>query len=506
MHNLLNRIIFLTLFTSICFSTNTRAAKYTAIASGSFSSATTWQGNKSPSIGLLLGDTITIPNGFNVVLGKQPIGIGSNSVLEVNGTLSGGGGSFVMVEKGVFKGAGTISVDSFISITLTGLTFTGQYDVSNLRSHNAMFAAGADVHIKNGLVLDNGTTTLASGKMHLDSGATIHVVAGVLKVTGGTLDLTKEYHVWYSGAGVTAGLELDGAGLTNIRIQTKSSGSRIVKLSKDVTMKGELDFIWGKLDVDSYKLTLEPSATITNASQGNYVITSSGGRLSRNVKAGASVHFPVGNEYKYYPVLMTSSGNTDTRLDVGMQDDVKANGTGGASLAATQPVVDATWFIESSVNSSLDFEMEVFWINSSEVNNFDRNNAYLSHYTNAQWDKQPYSQAGTSGVFYSISRKGIKSFSPFAVFGTATTGVGNVSENNLGLKMYPNPVSKMLYMRINAKQAAVYNVYNTTGQKVKAGFLENGQAKVNVSTLGSGVYFVEIKTDNNVYRQQFVKQ
>ena len=76
--------------------------------------------------------------------------------------------------------------------------------------------------------------------------------------------------------------------------------------------------------------------------------------------------------------------------------------------------------------------------------------------------------------------------------------VNEVYDNST--KVYPNPASDVLYVNIEETFDAV--IYNYQGQIVKRYYSKQSQIKV--SDLSSGVYFVEIKTDDKVYINKVV--
>ncbi|PSR05905.1 MAG: hypothetical protein BRD49_03265 [Bacteroidetes bacterium SW_10_40_5] len=90
-----------------------------------------------------------------------------------------------------------------------------------------------------------------------------------------------------------------------------------------------------------------------------------------------------------------------------------------------------------------------------------------------------------------------------------TTGLGALNENKKGLKVSPNPAKDYLEIQIVNKREinSELVVYNTLGQKVKMikqGDLAKGNYKINVSQWKSGVYFVQLKSEDQIKRKQVV--
>ena len=76
----------------------------------------------------------------------------------------------------------------------------------------------------------------------------------------------------------------------------------------------------------------------------------------------------------------------------------------------------------------------------------------------------------------------------------------NFSQNNLEVKLYPNPVNDVLNIETALELQSV-EIYNIQGQKV----LSSNQKEINVSDLASGMYMVRIQdTDNNIATKKIV--
>jgi hypothetical protein len=82
-----------------------------------------------------------------------------------------------------------------------------------------------------------------------------------------------------------------------------------------------------------------------------------------------------------------------------------------------------------------------------------------------------------------------------AISGGATTvGVtGNTAE--LNLRLYPNPATTMVSVRMDdpASLGAVLDVYNQVGQKVMSQRVTELTLQMDVSSLAGGVYFVRLR-------------
>ena len=70
--------------------------------------------------------------------------------------------------------------------------------------------------------------------------------------------------------------------------------------------------------------------------------------------------------------------------------------------------------------------------------------------------------------------------------------IEEIDESNIDI--YPNPASDVVY--VNLTEPFNVTIYNYQGQLVKNVYVDNAQ--VNVSGLSDGIYFMLIRTENNV--------
>ena len=69
--------------------------------------------------------------------------------------------------------------------------------------------------------------------------------------------------------------------------------------------------------------------------------------------------------------------------------------------------------------------------------------------------------------------------------------------------VYPNPVSELLTISIDENvlfEKAV--VYSLLGEKL----LETSEKNINVSSLATGLYFIQLSVDGNTVTKQFIKE
>lgn len=570
------------------------ATNYTAIASGNFSSSSSWQNGIVPP-SLLGVDNITIPNGVTINLDQDVLISNSGTLLTVNGTLTGGVGNYLAYTTGSLAGSGTISVDSISTGFSTGFLFTGDIIVDHYTSLNSNITAAADVTVNQTLELVDGTFTTATGSLTMGNNATIIIKDGTLALTGSQVNLTNTYNVSYeagTNSTVNAGIELDGAGLAEVMINVGSSNS--VFLSKDLSLNGTLTLSSGNLTLNNNNITFNASADlaasgsgkiissplsditintsnglsgglrlgsssnttknftinlgsssavvdlpgglqVTNSlslqsgilnvgdkrvtlqagsgaqllggGQNSYIITTMGGSLDIDVAASTTQMFYIGTQNNYAPVEIKNNGSATNTIKAGVDAMVLANGTTGNLVTATQSGVNATWFIDNSVSTGADVDMTVWWATNMEVNGFDRNNAYISHYMNGGWDVNAISAANTSGSMHSISRVNITSFSPFAVYDNNTAlAISNVATKG-DISVYPNPATNNIYVEHSTTNEPVQvAIYSVSGRLVKQATLSSNERMIDVQDLANGMYYIQINNKDINATQKFIKQ
>ncbi|MEO9572302.1 MAG: glycosyl hydrolase, partial [Polaribacter sp.] len=95
------------------------------------------------------------------------------------------------------------------------------------------------------------------------------------------------------------------------------------------------------------------------------------------------------------------------------------------------------------------------------------------------------------------------------VYEQGVLGVNNFDENQIGINIYPNPVTtktlQISYLNSLTINHAVVKIYNALGQEV---IIKSGSPKqIDVSSLSNGIYIVQVKYDNvNVTKKIMINQ
>ncbi len=87
-----------------------------------------------------------------------------------------------------------------------------------------------------------------------------------------------------------------------------------------------------------------------------------------------------------------------------------------------------------------------------------------------------------------------------------TYAVGIKDFEDLGVKVYPNPVSNILNIT-QAQQVNRYEITNIAGQLIESSMSQNSMIRINTSGYSNGIYFLQIYLkDGTMGKMKFVKQ
>lgn len=88
-----------------------------------------------------------------------------------------------------------------------------------------------------------------------------------------------------------------------------------------------------------------------------------------------------------------------------------------------------------------------------------------------------------------------------------TTGTLSVEELSHVFNIYPNPVQSELYIatELQVEEISIYDIYGRQALCQQAN-VSTSQQVIDVSDLGTGIYFVKISTDNGEIVKRFVKK
>jgi hypothetical protein len=148
------------------------------------------------------------------------------------------------------------------------------------------------------------------------------------------------------------------------------------------------------------------------------------------------------------------------------------------------------------------------WSAAMEVNGFNHNAAYVSHYTGGQWDATATASATaeTNGMF-SLHRNGLTSLSPFSVFDqTTTVGINDIA-NNVSFEVFPNPVVTNLTIKNSNATTDIMNadIYSATGQLISTHKLTDATTTLSFEEFTPGTYFIKVYNSNSSITKTITK-
>jgi hypothetical protein len=442
---------------------------------------------------VMLDGTLDLENG-NLILNGNDLTIGTNGNIDANGN-------------------GTINSDGNSSITINtmgslngDLMFgTGNNTVNNLTINLGSSSSNVDLGSD---VIINGTLTLSQGTLTLNSNDLTFAVNGNFAASGsGTIVSTSNSDITITSNGnFSGGIRFSNTGNTvgDLTINLGNNSS-YASLGSDLHVDGTLTLTSGMLHTWNNDLMLNTGATVSGGSENSYVITGNGGHLTINLAANGSSMFHVGTEDDYTPAMISANtGSVASDISVMVNDSVWSQGTTGYDLSADRSIVNNTWFITSSATTGLDLDLQLMWNAGLEVNNFNRNSSYISHYTNGNWDVAATTTATAQGNLFVMNRDNITSLSPFVVAdNNAALKVNNVAAANTEATIYPNPATDVVNFTTTGKVKNV-TVFDLSGRQVISAPV-NGNS-FSVSELAPGYYNLKLVGDDFTATQHFVKQ
>ncbi len=460
----------------------------------------------------------------NLILNKGMVNLDGNT-LNVEDTLRLANGNVD------FSSGGTLSLASNAEImiegneTLSSLTPQGAFNVTYMGGAKT---AGAELSGSNDL---NNVTVMmdqGSSSVSMDGDATI---TGELDLEQGMLDLNS-YNLEVQGDlnGTTDGT-LSGNANSELTINTSSALSSSIRfndnqnmlsklmlnvgsgnnveLGSDLQIASELMINEGMLMTGDHDLSFEATAMLNGNDTNNYIVTNGDGTVNIMINSNDSATYPVGTNASYSPATIMNNSNDTVNYTLNVMNGVMAQGTSGSDISDVQSVVDRTWLVNTKGQATVNMDLKLEWTSDIEVNNFDRNNCYISHYIGGNWDSIASASAyATAQGTFAIQRDSIQSLSPFAVQDDNVTGKEELVTKNPNVEVYPNPVNDELTIENTAKpEFDKVEVYSATGQLMKDHQIDASAIKsINVAGLEEGVYFLRLVGSEKTAATRFIKR
>jgi len=454
------------------------------------------------SLSVGAGNSASLVSNLNVN-GMLTILAGSSFNLNGNTLILGSASS--MVGTGMIAATPTSNIIINSTVGISSLMVSG-----TIGSFTVNSGGSANVTLGNDLTVD-GTLTLQSGSLILN-GNDLNITGTIAAAGSGTISSSDMSNISVATATAPMGaLRFNASADTvgNLEVNIGNSGS--LAIATDLNVTDTLRFMAGKLNMASNQLTIGTMGAIKGASSSAYVITTAGGSLEQNVLAGGStsVAFPIGTSTNYAPAnIHLNTGSASGKVQVGVVNDVKAQGTTGVDFSASRSVVDATWNVSSSIVGAFNLDLKVMWSAAMEVNGFNRNAAYLSHYISGGWDMSATSAAtAEAGGMYSIQKTALTTLSPFAVFDqNTTTAIGEIN-NDIQFQVYPNPTADNINIQNTSASTESVNmdIYNSKGELMGNFKLTNVTSTISIDGLANGSYFIKFYNSGMNSTKRFIK-
>ncbi len=270
------------------------------------------------------------------------------------------------------------------------------------------------------------------GNIHINEGSVLVVAGTYHNLTDGSIDNSGDINVlgdWVNDAdsgnllkNTTGTVRFAGEGMQYISGAATTWFHKLV-LQNDVTLEtktkvtAELLLDNAFLNLSAYDLVLVDDAGIADFSAMSYIVADSTGSLMRTVK-NEDIVFPVGTVFSYSPIVLNNAGEEDV-FGVSVFNDVLSGGSSGGTLPQITHCVNNTWRLTEQVTGGADLKITVFWDETMEGADFNRDFCGLGQYTSSGWKAQTSRSAGGNDLF-SVTRPGITEPTLFAVGDTAS--------------------------------------------------------------------------------------
>lgn len=440
-----------------------------------------------------LASALSIGGTLHLLDGDFVLESGANLIMNASSTIHIEDGS-IMQNGGSFDGTASYNVEFNGGSHASGIELTGS-GLNNVQMNLVSggdtltldddVAIGGQLDMVNGMLALNGNDLTLNGTIDQDASGTFHGDSASILTLNLTASVTDTLYFSTSSNNHLQSLELN--------IPAAST----ILLAGSLTIHDELAFMSGRIEITNSTITLRSAASINGYDNNKYIVTSGTGKVELNVNNNATyVTFPVGTMNDYSPAMVSqnSAGNSGMFM-VRVMNNVYANGTAGFDASATESVVDQSWFISAAAAVNVNMNLKLAWETTDEVNGFNRNMAYITHYMNNSWDTYlaGAAVAGPNGT-YEITRTGITSLSPFAVVDTAAAVGVEEPAFAANVNVFPNPAVDFVTIELGntANDNFTYEVFDAAGKVVMSFSNANTVNKIDFSVLENGFYFIRI--------------
>lgn len=408
----------------------------------------------------------------------------------------------IATSSGMFNGTASYNVTYMDASKTSGMELTGAgLNNVTLQMNNAndSIRINANTTINGTLNLNKGSFNL-NGKTLSLKGTFSSSANGWLQANGGSSNLIINTT---GNLGDTLMFASNMNRLNNLTINTGNATNAMIGSALYVET---ITLTNGGITIYDNDLTVNATGSISGYSSSKYVQINGTGSLVMNVNSpSAYVMFPIGTATSLGAAYVQRNSGSGM-IGVSTRNGVWTMGTSGNNNALTESVVNRTWNVKSVSSASVDLNLKLEWATGMEVNGFNRNQAYISHYSNSTWDIQTATTASVVGTgLYQISRSNITSLSPFAVVDqNAEVGIDEHVLATVGVS--PNPTSDKLTVTLPGADRFTVELYDGAGNLVLSKAVNGTESgSIDLTSLAGGVYFMKVSNNNQQHVKRVVK-
>ena len=94
---------------------------------------------------------------------------------------------------------------------------------------------------------------------------------------------------------------------------------------------------------------------------------------------------------------------------------------------------------------------------------------------------------------------------PVMIFPLKSTSAINSAIKDMDIKVYPNPFSDYIIIKMESSSKTTLNLIDFTGKIVESVFFDNEKIRLFTGDLEKGIYFLDIKTENNDFIKKMIR-
>ena len=204
--------------------------------------------------------------------------------------------------------------------------------------------------------------------------------------------------------------------------------------------------------------------------------------------------------------------------------DFKAGGTSVQNSAATtyvgSPTATTTYIVEGSLNGcplvSNQITLTVVTVNSTATKINDSTGTAAMAGAAYQWidcgtgmpiagaTSQVFSASATGNYQVAVTMNGCTDTSSCLAL---TLPTANISKNTIqSLKVYPSPATDLLTVSTDGIQITMVDIMDVNGKIIFSNTPQSDNLRMDVSSLPSGIYILNVRTENGKETRRFIKQ